>query len=68
MISDVERDDGEVVVIYLLGSILNQATNETSLPINVTAANNYFSYCIIIFHRISLVWGPALLKTARMMK
>ena len=68
VVSDVERDDDEVVVIYLLGSILNRATNEIILPINVTAANNYFSYCIIIFHRTSLVWGPALLKTARIME
>ena len=42
VVSDVERDDDEVVVIYLLGSILNQATNKTTLPINVTAANFFF--------------------------
>ena len=37
MISAVEHDDDEVVILYLLGSILNRAKNETSLPINVIA-------------------------------
>ena len=37
VVSDVERDDGAVVILYLLGSILDRVTNETSLPINVIA-------------------------------
>ena len=71
MVSDVERDDDEVVVIYLLGSILNRVTNEISLPITVTTANNFFllhKLLLYISYRTSLVWGQALLKTARIMK
>ena len=37
MVSDVERGDSAVVILYLLGSILDRVTNETSLPINVIA-------------------------------
>ena len=52
VVSDVERDDDEVVVIYLLGSILNREMNESSLPINVTAAKKQIlpslNYCTII--------------------
>ena len=35
MVSDVERDDDEVVVLYLLGSTLNRTTAETELPKDV---------------------------------
>ena len=35
VVSDVERDDDEVVVLYLLGSTLNRTTEETELPKDV---------------------------------
>ena len=66
MVSDVERDDDEVVLIYLLGSILNHVTNETSLSINVITNSLIRIVALLNFliNRTSLVWGTALLKTA----
>ena len=66
MVSDVERDDDEVVLIYLLGSILDRVTNETSLPINVITNSLIRIVALLNFliNRTSLVWGTALLQTA----
>ena len=66
MASDVKRGDDEVVLIYLLGSILDHVTNETSLPINVIT-NSLISIAALLnflINRTSLVWGTTLLKTA----
>ena len=40
VISAVERGDDAVIILYLLGSILDHATNKTSLPIRVTTTDN----------------------------
>ena len=66
MVSDVERDDDEVALIYLLGSILDRVTNETRLPINVITNSLIRIVALLNFsiNRTSLVWGTALLKTA----
>ena len=66
VVSDVERDDDEVVLIYLLGSILDRVTNETSLPINVITNSLIRIVALLNFliNRTSLVRGTALLKIA----
>ena len=66
VVSDVESDDDEVVLIYLLGSILYRVTNETSLPINVITNSLIRIVALLNFliNRTSLVWGTALLQTA----
>ena len=55
VISDMERDDDEVVVIYLLGSILNREMNETSLPINVKN-KHYTPWLNLLIIFIGLHW------------
>ena len=69
MVSNVEHDDDEVVLIYLLGSILDRVTNETSLPINVITNSLIRILALLNFliNRTSLVWGTALLQTARIL-
>ena len=55
VISDVERDDDEVVLIYLLGSILDRVTNEMSLPINVIT-NSLIRIVALLNFLIGLHW------------
>ena len=69
MVSAVERGDDAVIILYLLGSMLDRATNKTRLPIRVTATDNLRSlHALYLIYRTSLVWEEALLKTAGMME
>ena len=52
MVSDMNRDDDEVVVIYLLGSILNRTTADIELPEKVIKSHIVY-YLIYIFSQIS---------------
>ena len=36
VVSDMEREDDEVVVLYLLSSILNRTTDQETLPADVS--------------------------------
>ena len=58
MVSDMKRDDDEVVGIYLLGSILNRTTADIELPEEVIKSHIIIIVCYLMnfLFRISLVW------------
>ena len=62
MVSDMNRADDEVVVIYLLGSILNRTTADIELPEEVIKSHIILYSLLLNLHyfnflfRFSLVW------------